>query len=85
MSLNNYTQLSYEKRVIIKNRLKNNESIRYIAQKIDRNPSTTMREIKRNGFKATTSIFTAFSFAISMFLPLQYTIGRSPIYVCCYS
>ena len=27
MSLNNYTQLSYEKRVIIKNRLKNNEGI----------------------------------------------------------
>ena len=27
MSLNNYTQLSYEKRVIIENRLKNNEGI----------------------------------------------------------
>ena len=51
MSLNKYTQLSYEERVIIENRLKNNESIRSIAQKIDRNPSTTMREIKRNGFK----------------------------------
>ena len=27
MSLNKYTQLSYEERVIIENRLKNNESI----------------------------------------------------------
>ena len=85
MSLNKYTQLSYEERVIIENRLKNNESIRYIALKLDRNPSTIAREIKRNGIKAKTSIFTAFSLAISMFLPLQYTIGRSPIYVCCYS
>ena len=36
MSLNKYTQLSYEERVIIENRLKNNESIRYIAKKLDR-------------------------------------------------
>ena len=80
MSLNKYTQLSYEERVIIENRLKNNESIRYIAQKIDRNPSTTIREIKRNGFKATTSIFTAFPLAISIFLPVQYGIGRFSFY-----
>ena len=40
MSLNKYTQLSYEERVIIENRLKNNESIRSIANKLDRNPST---------------------------------------------
>jgi transposase insI for insertion sequence element IS30B/C/D len=55
MSLNKYTQLSYEERVIIENRLKNNESIRYIAKKLDRNPSTIMREIKRNGIKARTT------------------------------
>ena len=80
MSLNKYTQLSYEERVIIENRLKNNESIRHIAQKLDRNPSTIAREIKRNGFKATTSIFTAFPLAISMFLPVQYDIGRFSFY-----
>ena len=54
MSLNKYTQLSYEERVIIENRLKNNESIRSIALKLDRNPSTIAREIKRNGIKAKT-------------------------------
>ena len=42
MSLNKYTQLSYDERVIIENRLKNNKSIRHIAQKLDRDPSTTM-------------------------------------------
>ena len=55
MSLNKYTQLSYEERVIIENRLKNNESIRSIAQKLDRNPSTIAREIKRNGIKTKTT------------------------------
>jgi len=55
MSLNKYTQLSYEERVIIENRLKNNESIRYIAKKLDRNPSTIAREIKRNGIKTRTT------------------------------
>jgi len=55
MSLNKYTQLSYEERVIIENRLKNNESIRSIAQKLDRNPSTIAREIKRNGIKTRTT------------------------------
>ena len=55
MSLNKYTQLSYEERVIIENRLKNNESIRSIAKKLDRNPSTIAREIKRNGIKAKTT------------------------------
>lgn len=84
MSLNKYTQLSYEERVIIENRLKNNESIRHIAQKLDRDPSTTMWEVKRNDIKAGTTI-SPFSLAISMFLLLQYAIGRSPIYVCCYS
>ena len=55
MSLNKYTQLSYEERVIIENRLKNNESIRSIAKKLDRNPSTIAREIKRNGIKTKTT------------------------------
>ncbi len=55
MSLNKYTQLSYEERVIIENRLKNNESIRSIAKKLNRNPSTIAREIKRNDIKARTT------------------------------
>ena len=55
MSLNKYTQLSYEERVIIENRLKNNESIRSIANKLDRNPSTIAREINRNGIKTKTT------------------------------
>ena len=55
MSLNKYTQLSYEERVIIENRLKNNESIRSIAKKLNRNPSTITREIKRNGIKTKTT------------------------------
>ena len=55
MSLNKYTQLSYEERVIIENRLKNNESIRSIAKKLNRNASTITREIKRNGIKAKTT------------------------------
>ena len=54
MSLNKYTQLSYEERVIIENRLKNNESIRSIAKKIDRNPSTIAWEINRNSIKTKT-------------------------------
>ena len=84
MSLNKYTQLSYEERVIIENRLKNNESIRSKALKLDRNPSTITREIKRNGIKAKTNILP-FPLAISILLLLQYAVGRSPIYVCCYS
>ncbi len=55
MSLNKYTQLSYEERVIIENRLKNNESIRSIANKLDRNPSTIAREINRNSIKTKTT------------------------------
>ena len=55
MSLNKYTQLSYEERVIIENRLNNNESIRSIAKKLNRNASTITREIKRNGIKARTT------------------------------
>ena len=55
MSLNKYTQFSYEERVIIENRLKNNESIRSIAKKLNRNASTITREIKRNGIKAKTT------------------------------
>ena len=55
MSLNKYTQLSYEERVIIENRLKNNESIRSIAKKLNRNASTIAREIKRNGIKTKTT------------------------------
>ena len=55
MSLNKYTQLSYEERVIIENRLKNNESIRYIAKKLNRNASTIAREINRNSIKTKTT------------------------------
>ncbi len=55
MSLNKYTQLSYEERVIIENRLNNNESIRSIANKLDRNPSTIAREINRNSIKTKTT------------------------------
>lgn len=49
MSHHYYTQLSPEERIIIQNRLENNETIRSIAEGIDRSPSTISREIKRNG------------------------------------
>lgn len=49
MSQSKYTQLSLKERIVIENRLKNNESLRSIAQCLGRNVSTISREIKKNG------------------------------------
>lgn len=55
MSQSKYTQLSFEERVIIENRLKNGESLRNIALCLKRNVSTISRELARNGAKLATS------------------------------
>lgn len=56
MSHRHYTQLSLEDRIIIQNRLENNESIRKIAKSINKSPSTVSREIKRNGVFRKTRV-----------------------------
>lgn len=48
MSNNQYTQLSYEERIVIENRLKNGESYNHIAETLGRSESTISREV--NGF-----------------------------------
>ena len=47
----NYSQLTYEERIQIKSWLQENYSIRAIARKIGRSPSTVYREINRNSGK----------------------------------
>lgn len=47
----NYSQLTYEERIQIKSWLQENYSIRTIADRIKRSPSTICREIKRNSGK----------------------------------
>lgn len=47
MPQSKYTQLSFEERVIIENRLKNGESLRNIALCLKRNASTISRELAR--------------------------------------
>ncbi len=51
MSKKHYIQLSINERIVIENRLNNNESIRNIAKSLNRSPSTISREIRRNSIK----------------------------------
>lgn len=54
MSQKKYTHISFEERVVIENRLKNNESLRSIATSISRDASSLSRELRRNGIAPKT-------------------------------
>ena len=46
--INNYNHLNYTNRILIKEYLSKNYSIRKISKEIKKSPSTILREIKRN-------------------------------------
>ena len=46
--INNYNHLNYTNRILIKEYLSKNYSIRKISKEIKKSPSTISREIKRN-------------------------------------
>ena len=55
----NYTRISREERVYIQIYRKENKSINWIAKKLGRSPSTISRELKRNSWKAFTTVYNA--------------------------